>query len=99
MKFPNSLFLCLVLALVSISVSAASISERDNFKRQDDSSPDSPEPDTKEYKDCVAKHGGKRTWPHPDHPCNSCWCSPAGSVACTKMFCYHMPLDQLPKAD
>ncbi|OMJ25122.1 hypothetical protein AYI69_g4398 [Smittium culicis] len=42
---------------------------------------------TQELKDCMAKHGGSRQFKHPTQKCNDCWCTSAGSVACTKKFC------------
>ncbi|OMJ17227.1 hypothetical protein AYI70_g2450 [Smittium culicis] len=42
---------------------------------------------TQALKDCMAKHGGSRQFKHPTQKCNDCWCTSAGSVACTKKFC------------
>ncbi|KAJ1946351.1 hypothetical protein GGF37_001218 [Kickxella alabastrina] len=36
---------------------------------------------------CVQSHGGKEMWAHPVESCNTCRCTAAGAVACTKMMC------------
>ncbi|PVU97426.1 hypothetical protein BB559_002038 [Furculomyces boomerangus] len=48
---------------------------------------------TAEFEACVASHNGQSSWKHPIHPCNRCWCTARGSVACTKMFCFKNPLN------
>ncbi|KAJ2712690.1 hypothetical protein H4R19_002624 [Coemansia spiralis] len=42
---------------------------------------------TEAFYACTQKHGGQATWKRPGDECNTCHCTPHGTVVCTKVLC------------
>ncbi|KAJ2769559.1 hypothetical protein IWQ56_002503 [Coemansia nantahalensis] len=42
---------------------------------------------TEAFYACTQSHGGQATWKQPGSECNTCRCTPRGTVVCTKMLC------------